>query len=69
MGQASPKQIRRSGFRLRYRYAGHVAGQVKTDLALTLFQMADSITKIADHGYANNMHDEPSTVKKLQGLR
>ena len=40
--------------------------QVNTDLALTLFGLADFITKKTDHTNANNMHDEPSAVKKLK---
>jgi len=49
---------------------GPVPGeQVNTDLALTLFGLADFITKITDHNNANNMHDEPSAVKKLKSPR
>jgi hypothetical protein len=54
---------------LRYRYAGHVAGQagqVNTDSALTLFKPADFKTNKTDHGYANKMNEKPSTVKKLK---
>jgi hypothetical protein len=53
---------------LRYRYAGHVAGQVNTDLALTLFKPADFKTNKTDHGYANKMNEKPSAVKKLKRL-
>jgi hypothetical protein len=52
-------------------YAGHVAGQagqVNTDLALTLFKPADSKTDKADHSYANKMNEKPSAVKKLKRL-
>jgi hypothetical protein len=37
-------------------------------LTLTFFHPAEFVTQIKGHGYANNMNDKPSAVKKLKAF-